>query len=74
MRASVFPLVEVGHDAVDDVGLGGEEVQGFCLSIRFTAVGDLLNVWSKSEPCGGSSALAERLGRVDGYGVCGTYG
>ena len=49
MRASVLPLLQVGHDAVDNVRLGREEVDGIDITVGGAAVSDLLNVWSKSE-------------------------
>ena len=49
MRPSVLPLLQVGHDAVHDMRLGSEEVDGVDITIGGAAVSDLLNVWSKSE-------------------------
>ena len=49
MRPSVLPLLQVGHDAVDNVRLGREKVDGVDIAVGGAAVSDLLNVWSKSE-------------------------
>jgi len=62
MCPPVFPLIQVGHDAVDNVWLRGEEVDGIDVMVRGAAVGDLLNVWSES---GRQSMvwMGERVGR-----------
>lgn len=49
MCPPILPLLKVGHDAVDDVGPRGEEVDGVDIAVGGAAVRDLFNVWSKSE-------------------------
>lgn len=44
----IFPLLKIGHDAVHNVWLRGEEVEGLDIAVGGAAVGDLLDVWSKS--------------------------
>lgn len=41
---AVSPLLKVGHDTVDNVRLGREDVEGIGIAISRTAVGDLFNV------------------------------
>lgn len=55
MRPTIFSFVEVGHDTVDDVRLRTEQVDGVDIFVGGAAIGDLLNVWSKSgaEQCEG---------------------
>lgn len=45
MRAAVLALLEVSHDAVHDVRLRREQVDGVDIAIRRPPVGDLLDVW-----------------------------
>lgn len=48
MRPPILPLLKVGHEAVHDVRLRGEEVYGVDIFVGGSPVGDLFNVWSKS--------------------------
>lgn len=48
MRILILPLLKVGHEAVHDVRLWGEDVESFDIAISWPAVGDLFDVWSKS--------------------------
>jgi hypothetical protein len=48
MRPFILSLLKVGQDAVDDMRLGGEEVDGIDIAIVRSSVEDLLDVWSKS--------------------------
>ena len=49
MRPSILTLLQVGHNAVDNVRLRRDEVYGIDIAVGGAAVSDLLNVWSKSE-------------------------
>lgn len=48
MRPLILPLLKVGHDAVHDVWLRGEEIESLDIAVGLAAVGDLFDVWSKS--------------------------
>lgn len=57
MRLSVLPLLEIGHDTVDDVRLWGEEVYGVDLAVGGPAVRDDLDIWSELDAGGPQRAL-----------------
>lgn len=48
MRPLILPLLEVGHNAVHDVWLRREQVEGLDIVVGRSSIGDLLDVWSKS--------------------------
>ena len=47
MRLLVLPLLEVGHDAVHDMRMRREKVEGLDIAVGGSTVGDLFDVWSK---------------------------
>lgn len=49
MRPSVLPLLKVSHDTVHNMRLRREQIDGFDIVVRRSSVGDLLDVWAKSE-------------------------
>lgn len=51
--ALVAPALKVCHDAVDDVRLWGEEVDGIGVGLGLAAVLDALDVWGVLAGAGG---------------------
>lgn len=44
MRSFVLALLQIGHDALDDVWLRAEEIDGFDIAVRRSPVGDDFDV------------------------------
>jgi hypothetical protein len=45
-EASISPLLKLGHDAVDNVRLGGQDVYGVNVSLRRPPLLEALDVWT----------------------------
>ena len=44
MRPLIFPFLKVGHDAIHNMWLRREEVEGFDIAVRRSSVGDLFDI------------------------------
>ena len=53
MRLLVLSLLQIRQDTVHDVWLRSEKVYGIDIAVSLAAIGDLLNVWSKSGEAAG---------------------
>jgi hypothetical protein len=48
-EAPVSPLLELGHDAVDNVRLGCDDVDSIHVSLRRAPVLETLNIWNSQD-------------------------
>ncbi|KAH9810477.1 hypothetical protein Tdes44962_MAKER06010 [Teratosphaeria destructans] len=66
MGLAVLALLKVGHEAVDDEGPRGEEIDGVNIAVGGASVGDLFDVWIQSSQA--SCSARKRRGGGGGGG------